>query len=64
MRLTTTLYGNVEKQEKPEIQEQQLSLDGAHEGNCNKPGSRLEKHKLLFYKRACGRESSIIHSTT
>ena len=25
-------------QEKPEIQELQLNLDGAHEGDCNKPG--------------------------
>ena len=25
-------------QEKPEIQELQFNLDGAHEGDCNKPG--------------------------
>ena len=25
-------------QEKPEFQELQLSLDSAHEGDCNKPG--------------------------
>ena len=26
------------EQEKPKIQEQQLCLDGAYKGDCNKPG--------------------------
>ena len=28
-------------QEEPEIQELQLNLDGAHEGDCNKPGEKF-----------------------
>ena len=36
-------------QEKPEIQELQLNLDGAHEGDCNNPGEAFrETHAILF----------------
>ena len=40
-------------QEKQEIQELQLNLDGAHEGDCNKPGETFtqqvrETHAMLF----------------
>ena len=42
-------------QEKLEIQELQLNLDGAHEGDCNKPGETQkhlrqirETHAVLF----------------
>ena len=28
-------------QEEPEIQELRLNLDGAHEGDCNKPGEKF-----------------------